>query len=525
MCTQPIKIKNPKLKAELSTFDAEKDPLYITVPCGRCNECCKQQQNEWIIRLANEYKYTKERNGYVIFETLTYDEKHIPHLFGQYAFSKNHYKTFMKKLRTYLDRHFTSKIPDIAANIYTPSICHDKNSKLNNNEEKILYKEIEEMYPQYAPANNVKVFWVSEYGGEFGRPHYHALFFVTMKITPYEFREYIRKAWIYGFTDKRLIQKQIIQGYEGIYYVAKYVNKTTEEYLQNYCKNKDTHARFKQMYYSIYGEEIDFNTFIKAPIFHIRNVLKRLDLEETMPFIRVSRGMGLEGIKKITKEEWQEGTIKKICKNKGYVLIKIPEYYKRKYMYDYDKLSNTFSLNDKGKLLKEEWNKNRLTEIINEIPIIMEQYAEDYQTTLEEHQINYEYFKKIWEDYKKKNGIMKFANLLVIRGIKANEQIYNDYIKGGNQWKHIYITAATRTKYNISPYFNNLSQEANIINHIYEQIQDMQSLYNDKEKYLVQTYDHIKNIVLEERGRYLKNKQIEAERQKQIKNKLNPNVT
>ena len=44
------------------------------MPCGKCEECVKDQQNEYVIRTVEEQK----KRGSVVFITLTYNEGSVP---------------------------------------------------------------------------------------------------------------------------------------------------------------------------------------------------------------------------------------------------------------------------------------------------------------------------------------------------------------------------------------------------------------------------------------------------------------
>lgn len=45
-----------------------------TFPCGKCEECVKDIQNEYIIRTVEEQK----KRGTIVFITLTYNEQSVP---------------------------------------------------------------------------------------------------------------------------------------------------------------------------------------------------------------------------------------------------------------------------------------------------------------------------------------------------------------------------------------------------------------------------------------------------------------
>lgn len=51
------------------------DNKYMQVPCGHCNECVSARQNDIVQRCEIESRY-----NHLFFATLTYDDKHLPHV-------------------------------------------------------------------------------------------------------------------------------------------------------------------------------------------------------------------------------------------------------------------------------------------------------------------------------------------------------------------------------------------------------------------------------------------------------------
>ncbi len=112
---------------------------YVDVPCGKCYGCLKRKRSGWLLRLEHEQR---ESSG-SLFLTLTYAEENLPYYENDRCFDKSHLQKFWKKLR-----HYSS-------------------------------------FRYYA---------VSEYGGKFGRPHYHVLLFNYQGS-----QEAIRKCWTHGY--------------------------------------------------------------------------------------------------------------------------------------------------------------------------------------------------------------------------------------------------------------------------------------------------------------------------------------
>lgn len=127
-------------------------PLYLHkremyVPCGRCGYCYKNNKEDWTFRIENERKYADS----VFFVTLTYSDEYVPiqNGTGVEILDKEDAQKFLKRLRYYHSLHSKSQI---------------------------------------------RYFLVGEYGGQFLRPHYHAIIFNA------NFED-IFKAWPLGFVE------------------------------------------------------------------------------------------------------------------------------------------------------------------------------------------------------------------------------------------------------------------------------------------------------------------------------------
>lgn len=94
----------------------------MLVPCGQCIACRLNKAREWSIRIANEARYYDDS----IFLTLTYDDEHLP---ADKSVHKDELQRFLKRLR------------------------------------KLIFPD------------KIRYFACGEYGGQFGRPHYHAIIF------------------------------------------------------------------------------------------------------------------------------------------------------------------------------------------------------------------------------------------------------------------------------------------------------------------------------------------------------------
>lgn len=97
----------------------------FNVGCGRCVFCLSKKANDWTFRLDQQRKHSTD----CYFITLTYDNDHLPH----HSNGKHEVQKFIKRFR--------------------------KNNDL--------------------VGKGFKYYLIAELGGEFGRLHYHAIFFNT----------------------------------------------------------------------------------------------------------------------------------------------------------------------------------------------------------------------------------------------------------------------------------------------------------------------------------------------------------
>ena len=72
MCTNPIKIKNPKItKDSILTFNPRYDKEFLEVPCGSCPDCQSMNLMEWRSRAWAEFESARHDGGFTAF--LTYN--------------------------------------------------------------------------------------------------------------------------------------------------------------------------------------------------------------------------------------------------------------------------------------------------------------------------------------------------------------------------------------------------------------------------------------------------------------------
>lgn len=177
MCLSPKRIINR------TSHWTELKPLYLVVPCGKCEDCRKKQRNDWFVRSYFEW----QKEGVMsFFYTLTYNNENLPKYLGVPCFSKRHIQLFLKRLRYYLSEYGVT----------------------------------------------LRYLVTSEFGELYKRPHYHAEFFLNKSFSPWAFYRLVEKAWQYGFV-KYGDNFGVINSYHGIAYVTKYITKD-ESHIDDY---------------------------------------------------------------------------------------------------------------------------------------------------------------------------------------------------------------------------------------------------------------------------------------------------
>lgn len=153
-CLHMINIKNPK-------GNSSKDR--ILVPCGTCYSCSQNKRQDWVFRILEEYKVSK--NSY--FVTLTYDEEKIIYGSGNHGtLVKEHLQQFHKSLKQYQTRNS----PDFPT---------------------------------------LRYYSIGEYGTISNRPHYHALLFNVTNII--DINKLIQNMWPHGLIHIGKVEPKSVQ--------------------------------------------------------------------------------------------------------------------------------------------------------------------------------------------------------------------------------------------------------------------------------------------------------------------------
>lgn len=347
MCYKPIRILNP------SRHFKKDAPLYLFVPCGHCEDCRRNMQNEWFFRAYQEYLDVTLKGGSVFFPTLTYNDDYLPEMEIQTdngetvvlgCFSNEHIRSFMRKLRIYLERS-----------------GYD--------------------------AEGVKYIICSEYGGKKGRNHYHGTIFMPfrldhtyidkegnfhdsrkLKCTPTPESkvalELFRRAWIYGFVGVGKYGIRLTD-VRGVRYAMKYITKQQSFYDQKkaYYLNADGSRKY---------DTFDFKTWLNPEDKALKN--RRISqVRELLPFHRQSLGIGLSFVdtlkkKFTTQQELIDYLVKdehKLCDGE-HGTFRIPRYYHKKFEREYNKDVYKYT-----KKIKEHYTplgfEVKLTKLINKV--------------------------------------------------------------------------------------------------------------------------------------------------------------
>lgn len=179
-CYRPVSISNPSRKF------ANDMPLYLHVPCGKCEGCRKLMRNEWFFRSYIEYLHTLKIGGVVYVFTLTFNDENLP----KYTLPSGEVVScFNKRLIHNFIKYFR--------------ILVEKSG--------YYHKEM-------------KYLICSEFGERFHRPHHHGLMFFPYQLPEGVFLKHLRTAWHYGFVGRGNLGFRV-RSPEGLEYVSKYITK------------------------------------------------------------------------------------------------------------------------------------------------------------------------------------------------------------------------------------------------------------------------------------------------------------
>lgn len=332
-------------------------PLFLSVPCGKCIQCQRSYIDDWFVRCYYEWKNSAQ----TYFYTLTYNEKYVPRYAGRLVFKRRDVQLFIKRLKKHL-RKF---------------------------------------------GVNLKYIVTSEFGELYGRPHYHALFFLDKEVNPYLFYRIVQDCWSmfdvkYQLSDSRGFVKYgdnvgLVDSSAGIRYVTKYVVKDfshteeNEEFLKKHIANRiirlfiyirekygmhvDTRMEYdevnrKLLVYRLVKNKrvfLDYDPLEWSSVF-IRKF--RAKCSTMLPFHTQSTKLGVSAVDDTEHIDFIHKEVL-LMTTKGVERFRLPRYYQRLFWYDRLESEITFKksrfvLNARGKEQALKDIEVGITEYVNE---------------------------------------------------------------------------------------------------------------------------------------------------------------
>lgn len=220
MCTAPLVINR-----KLFGGSVVRQTL---VPCGKCYQCLSQKQSEFSALSVLEGANAKSLH----FLTLTYDNDSVPISIKGRDSSMSFYPDSLPRPNVFAWTRCNKPVlaQDGSSNYYTMSLRRkDVQAALKRFREGCRKKNVDISSWKYA--------CFGEYGEQFGRPHYHMLFY---NLTPQLVAEFV-KEWPYGFVDVKQIPLFNEDGSNARVAVSKYVSKYVG-------KDKFTHSFVNEGY-------------------------------------------------------------------------------------------------------------------------------------------------------------------------------------------------------------------------------------------------------------------------------------
>lgn len=219
-CFDPVQVKiyNP-----VTRMEEMRD-----VPCGKCYHCRITKVNEWVTRMVLETMYNK----YCYFVTLTYGIR--------------------------------AEHTDVFAETYPRWSTINQNGVYQNTPLVLRKDHLQKFFKRLRKNTGIKFkyFACGEYGHQYGRPHYHVIFWSDEPFSKMD----IYRAWsttdVYGrrvvignidFND--LMQNGTIKTRHSFKYVCKYLQK--QSFSFNQLPTKDLHNHLKIMLY-------DYQSYVES---------------------------------------------------------------------------------------------------------------------------------------------------------------------------------------------------------------------------------------------------------------------
>lgn len=208
-CPTPKSIKNPKYYWKIHEYE----DANLLVPCGNCPTCKNSQVLAWQHRLESESKHAKT----LYFQTLTYGNWSIPFIDQNKEVKRLiniiPHEINREGLPTIAKSAYAWQIPNGVLTLHKPDI--QKYLKRVKRATKIHTTQS----PYWTNQDPCKYFMASEYGDNFGRPHYHIIW---INLAP----EIANRALTYWHDDNNIplgdIDNQTVD-HGAIRYVCSYI--------------------------------------------------------------------------------------------------------------------------------------------------------------------------------------------------------------------------------------------------------------------------------------------------------------
>lgn len=330
MCLNPIQIVNPSKYVSLKY----RDRFLLSVPCGKCAECQQTMSNQWFLRAWYECLdlMRSDCNSYVYFDTLTYDDDHLPH---------------MSDVIDYLPRVSCFRPEDIRLFIEALRIALKRNYQ-----------------------TNIRYFISSEYGSEkfTTRPHYHLLLFVYGSISPIQLSQLVAHHWSNGRTDgipwkssSYVMTKNVIGSSSSpanYLRACRYVTK----YVQKSCLFTDTMNKRLQVAMQLVSNRMPENWIDSVNAQRLRMKLKR----RIAQFHRQSQHFGESLLSEVDlKDLFEKGCVYMPSPKGVRIPVLLSTYYKRKLFYSLVQVDGckSWQLNELG----VQYREYRKTKLIDDL--------------------------------------------------------------------------------------------------------------------------------------------------------------
>lgn len=313
MCLRPIQIVNPSKYISLKY----RDRFLLSVPCGTCAECQQTLSNQWFLRAWAECTDHLNDGAFLYFDTLTYDDEHLPHMSEivpdlgiTSCFRPKDIRLFIERLRINLQRKYNTTF---------------------------------------------RYFLSSEYGSEkyTARPHYHILLWIKRGVTPLQLSSLVSSCWTAGRTDgipfktsSYVLQHNVVPSNgkpENFLRACRYVTK----YVQKSCLFQEKLNSRVDIAMDIISKKMPDHWLESIHANRVRQTLKR----RVNQFHRQSKHFGESLLECLDiKELFNKGCVFMPSPKGIRVPVPLSTYYKRKLFYDLCEIDGTkvWQLNELG---------------------------------------------------------------------------------------------------------------------------------------------------------------------------------